>query len=208
MNRFLVAFILVISCLVKAEPAIPSGDPTSQALEVELKKITEAPEANNFKAPDEEKKIPVDESQPVFKEPSTVKALKEPSSSNIWLKMGLSLLIVLSLMGAVVWGFKKSTTFKKKIGKAPMIELLSQMAIGNRKSLAVVKVAGEAALIGITDQNISLLKSLTLLDEEIPAPKFTKSLRKALAPEEDTEEFAMKGLKEIVKSRLKNLKEI
>ncbi len=51
---------------------------------------------------------------------------------------------------------------------APPIKILNQMHLGPKKSLAIVRVAGESVLIGITDHSISHIKSLSLLDEELP----------------------------------------
>ncbi|MCB0368258.1 MAG: flagellar biosynthetic protein FliO [Bdellovibrionales bacterium] len=48
------------------------------------------------------------------------------------------------------------------------IKILAQHYFGPKKSMAVVRVAGESLLVGITDNNINLVKSLSLLDEEIP----------------------------------------
>lgn len=48
------------------------------------------------------------------------------------------------------------------------IKVITQYSLGPKKSLAIVRVAGESILIGITDQNISMLKSLSLLDEDLP----------------------------------------
>ncbi len=49
------------------------------------------------------------------------------------------------------------------------IKVLSQHYLGPKKSLAIVHVAGESILIGVTDQNISMIKSLSLIDDEVPA---------------------------------------
>lgn len=46
------------------------------------------------------------------------------------------------------------------------MKILAQHHLGAKKSLAVVRVAGESLLIGVTDHHISMIKSLALLDEE------------------------------------------
>lgn len=51
---------------------------------------------------------------------------------------------------------------------APQIKVLTQHWLGPKKSLAIVRVAGESILIGVTDQSINLIKPLALLDEELP----------------------------------------
>jgi flagellar protein FliO/FliZ len=51
---------------------------------------------------------------------------------------------------------------------APQIKVLTQHWLGPKKSIAIIRVAGESILIGVTDHNISMIKSLALMDEEIP----------------------------------------
>jgi flagellar protein FliO/FliZ len=93
-----------------------------------------------------------------------------------------------------------------KISKqARMIQVLSTQHLGAKKSLAVVQVAGEAMLIGITDNNISMIKSISLLDDDMPQKKFSATLAQKIQSEE---EFSMKGIKDIVSQKLKNMKEI
>jgi flagellar protein FliO/FliZ len=59
---------------------------------------------------------------------------------------------------------------RRKPGLKPhqQIKVITQYPMGPRRSLAIVRVAGESILLGITDHNISMLKSLSLLDEELP----------------------------------------
>lgn len=101
---------------------------------------------------------------------------------------------------------------------APQIKILTQHWLGPKKSLAIVRVAGESILIGVTDQNISMIKSLALLDEEIPVEtpdRFQSAMEKAALPEheiqEDGEDFQMTGLnqiRDVVSKRLKNMRSI
>jgi flagellar protein FliO/FliZ len=94
------------------------------------------------------------------------------------------------------------------------VKILTQHYLGPKKSLAIIRVAGESMLIGVTDQNINLIKTLALLDEEIPqdTPKdFSKSLDKSMnefSSEDETEEFSFSKIKDFVSGRLKNMKEI
>jgi flagellar protein FliO/FliZ len=73
-----------------------------------------------------------------------------------------------ALVGAVLifagrrWGRQKN-----KGGEKARIEILHQFHMGPKKSLALIRVAGEAMLIGCTDHNINIIKSLTLIDDEL-----------------------------------------
>lgn len=48
------------------------------------------------------------------------------------------------------------------------IRILTQHHLSPKKSLAIIQVAGESLLLGITEQNIQLIKPLSLIDDEIP----------------------------------------
>lgn len=134
---------------------------------------------------------------------------KATSTSRVIMSLGLVL--------GLLFGF--SFFLKKFMRKTPtkknsQVKILTQHYLGPKKSLAIIRVAGESMLIGVTDQNINLIKTLALLDEEIPqdTPKdFSKSLDKSmndLAGEDDAEEFSFSKIKDFVSGRLKNMKEI
>ena len=79
---------------------------------------------------------------------------------------------------------------KRKTGlkQHHQIKVLTQYALGPKKSLAIIRVAGESILIGVTEQNISMIKSLSLIDDELPdmAPQhFDGELNRAGHSEED-----------------------
>ena len=86
----------------------------------------------------------------------------ESSSGRLFLTFGLM---------AVVLGvgyFLAKKYGKPKNSAQTKIKILTQHYLGPKRSLAIVRVAGESILIGITDQNINMIKSLSLLDDEIP----------------------------------------
>jgi flagellar protein FliO/FliZ len=186
-----------------AESALPTPkDEKSEGAKKEVSKNSEA-------------------TQPVFNNPASLNSTKSPEKS-IWGRMLLSLAITLSVFGGLAFAYKKWPGAKKTIGRAKMIEVLNQHHLGPKKSIAVIRVAGEAVLIGVTDNSITLLKNLSLLDDDVPqetkeatfalkndeAYKFEKTLgAKTQAPIRE-DEFSMQGLKAIIGDRLKNMKEI
>jgi flagellar protein FliO/FliZ len=146
------------------------------------------------------------------------------------------LLITLGVLSVVLAGatfaIKRWAAKSGTKNQNTKIKVLTQHMLGPKKSLAIVQVAGETILIGVTDQNISMLKTLSLLDEEIPEevprnfgrtladfddeeaapPVRSKKSRARQADEIDpAEDFAMRGLSEIrdvVSTRLKGLKNL
>jgi flagellar protein FliO/FliZ len=67
----------------------------------------------------------------------------------------------------MIYAAKRWSREKDKGGQKARIEILHQFHMGPKKSLALIRVAGEAILVGITDQNINMLKTITLIDDEL-----------------------------------------
>ena len=139
----------------------------------------------------------------------------------------LGVLTVLS--GAAFFGLKRWAKNRGPKGPNPKIRVLTQHALGPKKNLAIVQVAGESILIGVTDHNITMLKTLALIDDEVPEAvpnHFGNSLSDFIESEDDRaldarsmrqlpaaehDDFAMRGLTEIrdkVTSRLKSIKQV
>lgn len=145
---------------------------------------------------------------PVLATVKTDKSIAKPASTS-------RILWSLGLVLAVLFGF--SVFLKRFLKKSPLkknsqIKILTQHYLGPKKSLAIIRVAGESMLIGVTEQNINLIKSLALLDEEIPQDTpntFSQSLGNSMAEgEQETDEFSISKIKDFVSDRLKNMKEI
>lgn len=181
------------------------------------KQLTEDEEAlfQAVKAAEEitEKAVETKESKiPAFKE-----VAKEASSEqSTYTRMVLSLFIVLVLGGVAYFGVKKYSHKQLSKNKHTSIRVMTQHYLGPKKSLAIVTVAGESILIGITDHNITPIKTLSLLDEEVPevtGQSFEESLKTesamaASSEESAEEEFSIQGLKDIVKKRLDGMRHI
>lgn len=103
------------------------------------------------------------------------------------------------------------------------IKILTQHHIGPKKTLAIVQVAGESILIGVTDHSITMLKSLALLDEEVPGqtPSNFDSMMDIedepvrnsprRSSEREPEDFTLRGLdgiRDSVSKRLRGMKEL
>lgn len=131
--------------------------------------------------------------------------------------LGQKVLLSFSILGILVltsWLFGRKY-LKKGLSTVQnhQIKILSQASLGPKKSLAVVRVAGESVLIGITDTQVSMIKSLSLLDEDLPEQtpfRFDSALqtaeRKAPVTEPDTMTFS--SLKNQVSAKLQNMKVI
>lgn len=133
-------------------------------------------------------------------------------------KLFLTLVILTGMAGAGYY-FMRKYSFSNKINKSNMqIKVLSQHHLGAKKSLAIIRVAGESILIGVTDQNISMIKSLSLIDDEVPADapqSFTQVM--AVSAEDNAQamtesateaedDFSFAGIKSNVSEKLKSMR--
>ena len=141
------------------------------------------------------------------------KDLKRASGSGIG-RIIITLGVFTVLFAGLAFGLRRWMQRKVPGLPATKIRILSQHPLGPKKSVAIIQVAGEALLIGITDHNISMLKTLALIDDEIPeeqpqrfdhalsdfddmdeAQSTNLAIRKP--HRQEPEEFAMRGLKDI-----------
>lgn len=141
---------------------------------------------------------------------------KASTNENSVIKYILSLGII-GTLGCTAFFMIRKYKYKNPKSQATQIKVLSQHYLGPKKSLAIVRVAGESILIGVTDQNISMIKSLSLLDEDIPEeiPKdfstvFSRKSQSEVTPDdaEGKDEFAISGIKDFVSSKLKNMRSL
>lgn len=147
------------------------------------------------------------------------------SAKSPWTRMIISLIVV-SLFGIGVTLFaRRYSKSKMKIGGNVNIQIISQQSLGPKKNLTVINVAGENILIGVTDHNISLIKSLAFIDDEIEQQvpvDFVNELNKvtdeyvsrrkgpskdiAQRSHESEEDFNMGNIKDMISSKLKEMR--
>ncbi|MBY0385552.1 flagellar biosynthetic protein FliO [bacterium] len=79
------------------------------------------------------------------------------------------IIAILFLLASVYFVNKK---LGQKRAGAPFnhdsIKVVSQKYLGPKRQLTLVRVSGEYLLLGVTDHNISLIKQLAIVDDEIP----------------------------------------
>lgn len=152
--------------------------------------------------------------------PVLVKKEEKKASGSIYMRLLFSFVIVGLLGLGAFLGLKKYRHQGLLKNSHTSIKMTNQHYLGPKKSLAIVRVAGESILIGITDQNISHIKTLSLMDEEVPeisaeAP-FTESLateavhrqNESVLESGDKDEFSIKGIKDLVSTRLNGMRDL
>ncbi len=124
---------------------------------------------------------------------------------------------MVGLLGGGVFWFLKKYAVPKGVKSQTQIKVLQQHYLGPKKSLAIVRVAGESILIGVTDSNITMIKSLSLLDDEVPEETpatFSKILSSSKNEttkddsRDDSEDFSFGGIKDKVSKRLRGMRDL
>lgn len=161
---------------------------------------------------------------------------KSSDGSSTSTRLMMTGLILSGLLGSAYYFVRKYKT-SNSINKSNMqIKVLSQHYLGPKRSLAIIRVAGESILIGVTDTNISMIKSLSLLDDEVPAETpatfsaamnqnsestqktqthSTQEMKQRVSQANDLvgvdeleEEFSFAGFKDSVSKKLKSMRSI
>lgn len=185
------------------------SEPTNPIEKVSAAKVNEKIDSDSL-----EKTVSLKESEiPVVLEAQK----KSDSSASSTARILFSILVLGALGGGILYFSKRHLKDSAKRSQATQIKVLTQHYLGPKKSLAIIRVAGESILIGVTDHNISLIKQLSLLDDDLPeetSGSFGAVLKSKSPPvstsstafEEAGDEFAISGIKDIVRNRLKNMR--
>lgn len=98
----------------------------------------------------------------------------------IFMVMGVTL-----LGGYLIWWLKNRSKMVNGPESLMKIKVLTQFHLGPKKSLLVIRVAGESLLLGVSEDNINLIKTLALLDEDLPEisnESFVEALEEKVKP--------------------------
>lgn len=138
--------------------------------------------------PQKESEIPV-----IYK----TKETKETKSQSVIWRLVASFAILTIVGAGMIFASKRWTKRKDTVAQGARIEFMHQHHLGPKRSLALIRVAGETMIIGITDAHINLIKTITIIDTEMEnafvAPDFNHFL--------DEEEFSIEDVKSAIKAR-------
>lgn len=200
--KLVLAFLMmmVTSLGFASEEATVETTPSTEMAAASTEGSTEAstPVVTEVTKPVSEEQIPININQ-----------VKKSSTSDSY--MG-RLVMVVAVMAVFAGG---AFFYAKKYGhpgknQQTQIKVLTQHYLGPKKSLAIVRVAGESILIGVTDNSINLIKSLSLLDDEIPEqtqPNFEKAMQdQEKVQQAGSEEFSIRHITDVVSLKLKGMR--
>lgn len=148
---------------------------------------------NTIKVAEEQETMPViADTAPETEIPLKVKKVKEAAADDMSVSRMASGLLVVALL--FVSGVLVTRKLKNKKSSAPFnhdsITVISQKYLGPKRNLVLIRVTGEYLLLGVTDHNISLIKNLNVVDDEIPELTGEKNFDNVLSKkEQDSESF-------------------
>ncbi len=106
-------------------------------------------------------------------------------------KMMISVFGLILIAAGFFAGLKKWGSRVGHKAIASHIKILTQKSIGPKKQLMMIRVAGETILLGVTDSNITPIKTLSLMEDELPdftEPHFSGHLKNKIEETKITEE--------------------
>lgn len=229
--KLILAFSLGFACQSFAETKLMQerDQAMKDSTATEAKTLFDSKEVNLNKSVKADISVPSTAATQTLKEsevPVQFDAVKEKANDKGSLaRVLISLGVVFSLLGGATFGLKKWSKKREILTGGMKIRVLTQHHLGPKKSIAIIQVAGESILVGITDHNISMLKTLALIDDEIPADqpnKFDDALynyeeeageigKHFSQPKDEPDDFALRGISEIrdvVSRRLKGMRQI
>lgn len=96
---------------------------------------------------------------------TSVKSVKSASGLSSF-RVIMGFVIIFSMSAGLIL-FSRWFAKRNRRSKDPSrIQIVSQQFLGTNKSLAIVRVAGESILVGVTDHNITMIKALAMLEDE------------------------------------------
>ncbi len=107
--------------------------------------------------------------------------MSEVSVGELFVRLFVSLGVVIAIMAVAAWLLKRMTSGgsalgRGKAGKPVRIEILGRQSLGRRSSIAIVRAGERGLVLGVTDQQVTLLAETTA-DELIVTPENTEAPR-------------------------------
>ncbi len=112
--------------------------------------------------------LQADERLPFMAESSNPQEQAAPSTGGLMLRTLGALLLIVGLIVAAAWGMKKfgGARFGKVADDAPELSILNTVALGDKRSLAIVRFGNRNLLLGSTVQSITVLADEKISENE------------------------------------------
>lgn len=94
-----------------------------------------------------------------------------PDTFVLMLRLGVSLGLVLALVGAVTWVLRRRGLLRAGVGaRVDRLEVIDRKSLGKRSSVVVARIGDVSMLLGVTDQQVSVLARLDGAEEVAEEP--------------------------------------
>lgn len=103
--------------------------------------------------------------------------MTEVSVGELFVRLVVSLGVVVAIMAVAAWSLKRLTNgnlggaARGRTGRPVRIEVLARQSLGRRSSVALLRAGDRGLLVGVTDQHVTLLAETTaeeLVTQEAP----------------------------------------
>lgn len=139
----------------------------------------------------------------------------QDSSQLIWrYYMGLGVVGALALAGFAL--VKKTRQILPRKAAPYKMKVINHLSLGPKKNLTIIEVAGEHILLGVTDHQVSLIKSLSILEDDLAESGLKNFDQVSQTIDEKNsedkfkdlteEEFSISAVKSIVQKKMKDLR--
>ncbi|GAB58402.1 flagellar biosynthetic protein FliO [Rheinheimera nanhaiensis] len=159
-------------------PAHSQTPPPAAALQPEAQQSDAEANPAVAKTPETEQQPAVKTAASEMAKPGALQSTERPTAGIGLGKMALSLLLVVAIVIALGWTFKKLTL---RLPGSKHIKIISSMPLGPKERLLVIEMQGKQRVLGVTAHSINLLFELeNSLPEEKLASDFHTQLQSFL----------------------------
>lgn len=109
--------------------------------------------------------------------------MNEVSVGELFVRLVLSLGVVVAVMAAAAWALKRmsagglATGGRARTGRPVRIEVIARASLGRRSSVAIIRTGERGLVLGITDNHVTLLAETSADELMIPeAPRTVSPL--------------------------------
>lgn len=144
-------------------------------------------------------------------------SLKEANESSqlMWrYYLGLAIVGSIALAGFIL--VKKTRQLVPRKVAPYKMKVINHLSLGPKKNLTIIEVAGEHILLGVTDHQVSLIKSLSILEDDFNESSLKSFEQVSQSIDEKNsedkfkdfteEEFSISAVKSIVQKKMKDLR--
>ncbi len=108
--------------------------------------------------------------------------MTEVSVGELFVRLIVSLGVVVAVMAAAAWALKRMSSGglgagRSRSGRPVRLEILGRQSLGRRSSLALVRFGDRGLVLGVTDQQVTLLAETDATELTVDRPEDDRAPR-------------------------------